>query len=86
MLAQSDDTLYVAFMGTKQFRDVLTNADARLVRLWPHEVIWLKILIPRLMSAMAHNACSPGSLNGIFAVYLLYFFPIVLNCHEPCKA
>jgi hypothetical protein len=42
MLAQGDDTLYVAFMGTKQFRDVLTNVDARLVRLWPDEVICLR--------------------------------------------
>ena len=38
LVAESADTLYVAFMGTKQFRDILTNADVRLVRLWPEEV------------------------------------------------
>ena len=38
MLAQSRDTLFVAFMGTKQFPDILVNADARLMRLWPDEV------------------------------------------------
>ncbi len=35
LVAEGEDALYVAFMGTKQRRDVLTNADARQVPLWP---------------------------------------------------
>jgi hypothetical protein len=47
MLAESKDALYVAFMGTKQLRDMWTNARVRLAQLWPgmaqdgiDQVIW----------------------------------------------
>lgn len=35
LVAEGKDALYVAFMGTKQRRDLLTNANAVLVPLWP---------------------------------------------------
>lgn len=35
LVAEGGDALYVAFMGTKQRRDLLTNANAVLVPLWP---------------------------------------------------
>lgn len=35
MVAQSKDALYVAFMGTKQRRDIVTNAKIGLVPIWP---------------------------------------------------
>ena len=35
LVAEGEDALYVAFMGTKQRRDLLTNANAVLVPLWP---------------------------------------------------
>ena len=35
LVAEGSDALYVAFMGTKQRRDLLTNANAVLVPLWP---------------------------------------------------
>ena len=34
-MAEGSDALYVAFMGTKQRRDLLTNANAVLVPIWP---------------------------------------------------
>ena len=36
-MAESGDTLYVAFMGTKQMRDMATNANVSLSALWPTE-------------------------------------------------
>ena len=36
-MAESDDALYVAFMGTKQMRDIATNANISLAALWPTE-------------------------------------------------
>lgn len=48
LLAQSADTLYVAFMGTKQFRDILTNADARLVQLWPNQVTQITLFLAEI--------------------------------------
>ena len=35
MVAQSRDALYVAFMGTKQRHDILTNANVGMAPLWP---------------------------------------------------
>lgn len=35
MLAEDQDTIYVAFMGTKQRRDLVTNAAILQVLLWP---------------------------------------------------
>ena len=35
MLAEDEDTLYVAFMGTKQRRDLVANAAVLQVLLWP---------------------------------------------------
>ena len=34
LVAEGSDALYVAFMGTKQRRDLLTNANAVLMPLW----------------------------------------------------
>lgn len=35
MVAECDDAIYVAFMGTKQVRDLFANANASLVPIWP---------------------------------------------------
>ena len=35
MLAEDDETLYVAFMGTKQRRDLVANAAVLQVLFWP---------------------------------------------------
>ena len=37
MVAESGDALYVAFMGTKQMRDMAANANMSLSALWPTE-------------------------------------------------
>ena len=37
MVAESNDALYVAFMGTKQMRDMAANANISLSALWPTE-------------------------------------------------
>ena len=35
MLAEDEDTLYIAFMGTKQRRDLVANAAVLQVLFWP---------------------------------------------------
>ena len=35
MLAEDEDTLYVAFIGTKQRRDLVANAAVLQVLFWP---------------------------------------------------
>lgn len=37
MVAESEDALYVAFMGTKQLRDIWTNARLGMTSLWPDQ-------------------------------------------------
>lgn len=39
MLAEDDATLYVAFMGTKQRRDLVTNAAVLQTAVWPDAAI-----------------------------------------------
>ena len=76
LVAQSADTLYVAFMGTKQFRDILTNADLRLVRLWPEEVHITTRLrsSPRAASSHHLSTCSRKPLCAA----------LVLHAGRPC--
>ena len=38
LLAESADTLYVAFMGTKFRRDLVTNANVFMEPIWPDEL------------------------------------------------
>lgn len=35
LLAESEEALYVAFIGTKQRRDIMTNANIMQQPLWP---------------------------------------------------
>lgn len=35
LLAESEEALYVAFIGTKQGRDIVTNANIMQQPLWP---------------------------------------------------
>lgn len=35
LLAEDDDALYVSFIGTKQRRDIMTNANIMQENLWP---------------------------------------------------
>lgn len=86
MLAQSDDTLYVAFMGTKQFRDVLTNVDARLVRLWPDEVICLRHRSRASCQPRPRMHATPALFTASLLCIFPAFFPMLPHCHQPCKA
>ena len=38
LLAESKDVLYVAFVGTKQRRDIMTNANIMHEAMWPTSV------------------------------------------------
>lgn len=37
-MADSKDALYIAFVGTKQRRDIITNANIMHEKLWPGQV------------------------------------------------
>lgn len=37
MLGESRDALYIAFMGTKQRRDIIANARIGMAPLWPND-------------------------------------------------
>ena len=64
-MAEGSDVLYVAFMGTKQRRDLLTNANAVLVPLWPTSGVQGQVSLvsssSRLFSEVAASSCSRRS-------------------------
>jgi hypothetical protein len=58
LVAEGEDALYVAFMGTKQRRDVLTNADARQVPLWPSDEASCAQVAPSRPAHSSHEAAT----------------------------
>ena len=71
LVAEGKDALYVAFMGTKQRRDLLTNANAVLVPLWPATGGQGK---NHVRSAVLPEACLP-LCNRSLCVSLMLTYP-----------
>lgn len=66
MLAEDDDTIYVAFMGTKQRRDLVANAAVLQVPLWPKEKGNSNVISPIsfcLFSFCLFSLCCGSSLS-----------------------
>lgn len=79
MLAEDDDTLYVAFMGTKQRRDLVANAAVLQVPLWPDpDGTNVCPLLPIAWSHYQVRATSPPQVMN------QQWSKLLLACRVPC--
>lgn len=66
LLAESEETLYVAFIGTKQGRDIMTNANIMQQPLWPDLPDAMPAAGPQV-SSLAH-LCKARALSASVTV------------------